>query len=35
MKDSNPDKNIQKKQENPVELSQEQKKELSDIYVMD
>ena len=31
MKDSNPEKNIQKKQENPVELSQEQKKELSDI----
>ena len=31
MKDSNNEKNIQKKQENPVELSQEQKKELSDI----
>ena len=31
MKDSNPEKNIQKKQENPVELSHEQKKELSDI----
>ena len=31
MKDSNNEKNIQKKQENPVELSQEQQKELSDI----
>jgi hypothetical protein len=31
MKDSNPEKNIQKKQENQIELSQEQKKELSDI----
>ena len=31
MKDSNPEKNIQKKQENQIELNQEQKKELSDI----